>query len=163
MFGLRRFRFRSPERNRETEERRLARIKGVVHSAVLEAEAELKGVRARIVGTRRSVMSLLAQVEEREPDPACRVDSSILNGPFSPASEASRNWKIILRLFGNWSDDSTASLINHACLLSRRPSLDRMNDLTSKLSALNLQIFRRGLAAIGHLLVFNALTLIQVG
>jgi hypothetical protein len=74
MFGLRRFRFRSPERNRETEERRLARIKGVVHSAVLEAEAELKGVRTRVARTRRSVMSLLAQVEEREPDPACRVE-----------------------------------------------------------------------------------------
>jgi hypothetical protein len=74
MFGLRRLCFRSPERNRETEERRLARIKGVVHSAVSEAEAELKGVRTRVARTRRSVMSLLAQVEEREPDPACRVE-----------------------------------------------------------------------------------------
>jgi hypothetical protein len=74
MFGLRRFRFRSPERNRETDERRLSRIKGVVHSAVLEAEAELRGLRARVAKTRRGVMSLLAQVEDREPDPACRVE-----------------------------------------------------------------------------------------
>jgi chromosome segregation ATPase len=74
MFGLRRFRFRSPERNRETDERRLSRIKGVVHSAVLEAEAELKGLRARVAKTRRAVMSLLAQVEDREPDPACRAE-----------------------------------------------------------------------------------------
>ena len=74
MFGLRRFRFRSPERNRDTEERRLVRIKGVVHSAVLEAEAELKGLRARVAKTRRAVMSLLAQVEDREPDPACRAE-----------------------------------------------------------------------------------------
>ena len=74
MFGLRRFRFRSPERNRETDERRLARIKGVVHSAVLEAEAEFKGLRARVARTRRSVMSLLAQVKERAPDPACRAE-----------------------------------------------------------------------------------------
>ena len=74
MFGLRRFRFRSPERNRETDERRLSRIRGVVHSAVLEAEAELKGLRARVAKTRRAVMSLLAQVEDREPDPACRAE-----------------------------------------------------------------------------------------
>jgi hypothetical protein len=74
MFGLRRFRFRSPERNRETDERRLSRIKGVMHSAVLEAEAELKGLRARVAKTRRAVMSLLAQVEDREPDPACRAE-----------------------------------------------------------------------------------------
>ena len=74
MFGLRRFRFRSPERNRETDERRLSRIKGVVRFAVLEAEAELKGLRARVAKTRRAVMSLLAQVEDREPDPACRAE-----------------------------------------------------------------------------------------
>ena len=74
MFGLRRFRFRSPERNRETDERRLSRIKGVVHSGVLEAEAELKGLRARVAKTRRAVMSLLAQVEDREPDQACRAE-----------------------------------------------------------------------------------------
>ena len=74
MFGLRRFRFRSPERNRDTEERRLVRIKGVVHSEVLEAEAELKGLRARVAKTRRAVMSLLAQVKDSEPDPACRAE-----------------------------------------------------------------------------------------
>jgi hypothetical protein len=74
MFGLRRFRFRSPERNRETDERRLKRIKAAVHSSVLEAEAELKGLRLRVARTRRSVMSLLAQINEREPDPACRAE-----------------------------------------------------------------------------------------
>jgi hypothetical protein len=74
MFGLRRFRFRSPERNRETDERRLARIKGVVHFAVLEAEAEFRGLRSRVARTRRSLMSLLAQVEKRESDPACRAE-----------------------------------------------------------------------------------------
>jgi hypothetical protein len=74
MFGLRRFRFRSPERNRETEVRRLVRIKGAAHSAVLEVEAELRGLRARVAKTQRAVMSLLAQVENREPDPACRAE-----------------------------------------------------------------------------------------
>jgi hypothetical protein len=78
MFGLRRFRFRSPERNRDTEERRLVRIKGVVHSAVLEAEAELKGLRARVAKTRRAVMSLLAQVKDSEPEPACRAELTSL-------------------------------------------------------------------------------------
>jgi chromosome segregation ATPase len=79
MFGLRRFRFRSRERNRETDIRRLARIKGAVRSAILEAEAELKGLRARVAKTRRAVMSLLAQVEDREPDPACRVELTNLD------------------------------------------------------------------------------------
>jgi hypothetical protein len=74
MFGLRRFRFRSPERNREADVRRLARVKGAARSAVLEAEAELKGLRARVARTRRAVMSLLAQVEDREPDPLCRAE-----------------------------------------------------------------------------------------
>jgi hypothetical protein len=74
MFGLRRFRFRSPERDRETEERRLARIRGVVRSTVLEAEIESKGLQYRVAGTRRSVRSLVAQVGNREPDPACRAE-----------------------------------------------------------------------------------------
>jgi hypothetical protein len=74
MFGLRRFRFRSPERNRDTDERRLARIKVVVHSAVFEAEAESKALRIRVARTRRLVMSLLAEVEDRDPEPACRAE-----------------------------------------------------------------------------------------
>jgi hypothetical protein len=74
MFGLRRFRFRSPERNREAMDRRLALIQRVVRSAVVEAESESKGLRMRIARMRRSVMSLLGQVEEREPDPSCRAE-----------------------------------------------------------------------------------------
>jgi hypothetical protein len=78
MFGLRRFRFRSPERDRETMERRLALIQRVVRSAIAEAEGESKGLRTRLARTRRSVMSLLAQVQDREPDPACRAELTIL-------------------------------------------------------------------------------------
>jgi hypothetical protein len=74
MFGLRRFRFRSPERNRETDVRRLARIKRVVRLVVLEAEAESKGLRARVACARRSGISLRAQVEDRNPDPACEAE-----------------------------------------------------------------------------------------
>jgi hypothetical protein len=71
MFGLRRFRFRSPERDRQTAGRRLALIQRVVCSAVAEAESESKGLRARVAKTQRSVMSLLAQVQDVEIDPAC--------------------------------------------------------------------------------------------
>jgi hypothetical protein len=74
MFGLRRFRFRSPERNRASAERRLALIQTVVRSAITEAEAESKGFRVRVAQTRSSVACLLAQVEDRETDPACRAE-----------------------------------------------------------------------------------------
>jgi hypothetical protein len=62
--------------------RRLARIKGAARSAASEAEAELKGLRARVARTRRAVMSLHAQVEDREPDPASRAELSNLERTF---------------------------------------------------------------------------------
>jgi chromosome segregation ATPase len=78
MFGLRRFRFRSPERNRESAERRLGHIQGAVRTAIAEAEAESKGLRLRVARTRSSVVSLQAQVEGRETDQACRAELSNL-------------------------------------------------------------------------------------
>jgi hypothetical protein len=75
---LRRFRFRSPERDRDAIERRLALSPRPVRSAIAEAEGESKGLRVRIARTRRSVMSLLAQVQDREKDPACRAELTIL-------------------------------------------------------------------------------------
>jgi hypothetical protein len=78
MFGLRRFRFRSPERDRDAMERRLALIQRVVRAGIAEAEGESKGLRTRLARTRRSVMSLLAQVKDREPEPACRAELTIL-------------------------------------------------------------------------------------
>jgi hypothetical protein len=74
MFGLRRFRFRSPERDHDAMERRLVIIQKVVRSAIAEAERESKGLRARVSRTRRFVVSLLAQVQGREIDPACRAE-----------------------------------------------------------------------------------------
>jgi hypothetical protein len=71
MFGLRRFRFRSPERDRQSVERRLALIRRVVYSTLAEAEFESKGLRVRLARTQRSVMSLLAQAQDIEIDPAC--------------------------------------------------------------------------------------------
>jgi hypothetical protein len=66
MFDVRRFRFRSPERNRQTDERRLTFIRKAVHSAVADAEAESKGLRARIAKARRSVIVPVAQVDEAD-------------------------------------------------------------------------------------------------
>src|ERR1700722_774265 len=48
MFGLRRFRFRSPERNRESAERRFALIQSAVRTALVDAERESKGLRGPV-------------------------------------------------------------------------------------------------------------------
>jgi chromosome segregation ATPase len=90
MFGLRRFRFRSPERDRESAERRLDLIRRTVRSAIADAEGESKGLRARVAKTRSSVVSLQAQVEGRETDLACRaelanLEHSLLTGERSLA------------------------------------------------------------------------------
>jgi hypothetical protein len=69
MLGFRAFRFRSPERNRETDERRIALIRKVVRSAVVDAEAEVTGLRARVVRARRSAIFLVSHVESGGPDP----------------------------------------------------------------------------------------------
>jgi hypothetical protein len=61
MSGPGRFRFRSPERNRETDERRLGRIRMVARSAIADAEAEATGLRARLAEARRSAISLVPQ------------------------------------------------------------------------------------------------------
>jgi hypothetical protein len=78
MFSLRLFRFRSLERNRESDERRVAFIQKVVRSAVAEAEAEAAGLRARMVKARRSVIFLVEQVESGEPDPGHRAELTSL-------------------------------------------------------------------------------------
>jgi hypothetical protein len=63
MFSLRLFRFRSLERNRESDERRISFIQKVVRSAVAEAEAEATGLRARMAKSRRSVIFLVEHGE----------------------------------------------------------------------------------------------------
>jgi hypothetical protein len=118
MFGLRRFRFRSPERNREAMDRRLALIQRVVRSAVVEAESESKGLRMRIARMRRSVMSLLGQVEEREPDPSCRAELTNLEHTLVVGEQNLAQLEDHLTVLRNWNGASTASLINHVCLLS---------------------------------------------
>jgi hypothetical protein len=74
MFTLRLFRFRSPERNRETDNRRLALIQKAVRSALTDAEAEATGLRARILKARRSAIFLVEQIEGKRPEPARDVE-----------------------------------------------------------------------------------------
>src|SRR3984957_11331699 len=59
MMSSDRFRFRSPERDRESDERRFGLVRMTVRSAIGNAETEAKGLRARIVEARRSAMFLV--------------------------------------------------------------------------------------------------------
>jgi hypothetical protein len=58
------FRFRSPERDRKSDERRFALVRTVVRSSIADAdaEAEAEGLRARIADARRSAIFLVRQV-----------------------------------------------------------------------------------------------------
>jgi hypothetical protein len=79
-------RFRSPERNRETDARRLALIRRVVRSAIADAEAETKGLRARIAKARRSAIFLVAQSDDGKADPSHHADLTRLE-PVLRAAE----------------------------------------------------------------------------
>jgi hypothetical protein len=72
MSSVREFRFRSPERNRETDERRIALIQNVVISAVAHATAEATGLRARIAQAQRSLMFPVERVPGSEGEAASR-------------------------------------------------------------------------------------------
>ena len=48
MFGLRRFRFRSPERNRESAERRFALIQSAVRTAIVRLSEQLAKAGAKV-------------------------------------------------------------------------------------------------------------------
>jgi hypothetical protein len=73
MFGLGLFRFRSPERSRKTDERKLAQIWQVVRSAVADAEVEYKVLQASIAKGRRSAV-FLVDVDGGESDPNRRTE-----------------------------------------------------------------------------------------
>jgi hypothetical protein len=74
MSSVREFRFRSPERNRETDERRIALIQEVVSSAVADAAAEATGIRARIAQAQRSLIFPVERVPRSEGDESRRAD-----------------------------------------------------------------------------------------
>lgn len=73
MFGLDLFRFRSPERNRETDERKLAQILQAVRSAAADAEVESKVLQARSAKGRRSAV-FLVDVDGGQSDPNRRTE-----------------------------------------------------------------------------------------
>ena len=64
MFDFRQFLFRSPERDGETDRRRLALLQQSVHAAVESAEHESNGLRARLEKARQSAAFLLAQMDD---------------------------------------------------------------------------------------------------
>jgi hypothetical protein len=74
MFGLHHLRFRSPERNRETDERRFGLIRMTVRSAIEDAEAEATGLRARVAEARRLGMFLVQRVDDDESVPTPRAE-----------------------------------------------------------------------------------------
>jgi chromosome segregation ATPase len=78
MFLDRLFRFRSPDRDQETDKRRLAPVQKAVRRAVAQAEVEVSGLRTRIAKARASVTALLAQIEDGDPDPAHRSQLTII-------------------------------------------------------------------------------------
>jgi hypothetical protein len=72
MSGLSRFRFRSPVRDRQTDERRFGMIQIVMRSAITDAEAEATGRRARMAEPRRSGIFLVWRDDDRTSAPSNR-------------------------------------------------------------------------------------------
>jgi hypothetical protein len=78
MFSLRLFRFRSLERDRDSDERRVSLIRKVIRSAVAEAEAEAAGLRVRMSKARRSAIFLIEHGTSGEPEPGRNGELTIL-------------------------------------------------------------------------------------
>ena len=64
------FHFRSPQRDRETDQARLARIHQTARSAVTNAESELNGLRARLERARQSASLLLGNIDNGDREEA---------------------------------------------------------------------------------------------
>jgi formiminotetrahydrofolate cyclodeaminase len=74
MIGFRLFQFGWFRRNQENDQRRIAFVQKAVLSAVADAEAEARRLRAAISKTTTSVTTLLAQIEDGDPKPTCRAE-----------------------------------------------------------------------------------------
>jgi hypothetical protein len=74
MFSPRLFRFRSPERNREVDNRRFALIQKAARTALAEAEAEANGLGARIAKARRALIFLKEHREAENSQPTNDVE-----------------------------------------------------------------------------------------
>jgi hypothetical protein len=90
MFGLRRFRFRSPERDRDTVEWRLVLIQSVLRSAIAEAEPNPKDFEPALRGREDQCVSP-REVEIASPTRLAAPSSRILNALLSLANKASRS------------------------------------------------------------------------
>jgi hypothetical protein len=112
MSGLGRFRFRSPERGRESAGSVSYGWSRVPRSQMQKLKrrdferALRRREGRRYFSSRKSMLAFPA------------LNSQIAQNSSSLSNKGLRNWKIILRLFGNWSGASTASLISRARLLS---------------------------------------------
>jgi hypothetical protein len=74
MFDFRQFLFRSPERDGETDRRRLALLQQAVHLAVESAEYESNGLRGRLDKARQSAAFLLEQMDDGVAEAARHVE-----------------------------------------------------------------------------------------
>jgi predicted nucleic acid-binding Zn-ribbon protein len=68
------FRSRSPQRDRETDQARLARIHQTVRTCVTNAESELNGLRARLEKAQHSASMLVGNIDNNEHDEASRSE-----------------------------------------------------------------------------------------
>jgi hypothetical protein len=68
MFDFTQFRFRSPERDKATDQARIGSIRGAIRSAMADAEKELSGLRRRLENARRTAGMLLGKMEGGGPD-----------------------------------------------------------------------------------------------
>jgi hypothetical protein len=64
MFNFERTRFRSPERDRQTDQARLASIQNAIRSTTANAEREFEGLRGRVENARRTAGMLLEKMEK---------------------------------------------------------------------------------------------------
>ncbi len=74
MFDFRQFLFRSPERDGETDRRRLALLQEAVHSAVESAQYESNGLSGRLEKARHTAAFLLARMDEGIPEAARQAE-----------------------------------------------------------------------------------------
>jgi hypothetical protein len=101
MFSLRTFRFRSLQRNRETDERRAALIQKTIRSAIADAKAEATGLRARIAKTQTSAVFLVEQIDGGELDSSHRAKLTPLEKDLFTAEERLAQLKVHLEYLRN--------------------------------------------------------------
>jgi hypothetical protein len=80
MLNLKLFSFRAPQRDRESDRARLAAVHKTVSAAVMNAEAELKGLRTRLERARRSAALFFTNLENGNLEAADRTQRKSVEG-----------------------------------------------------------------------------------